>query len=606
MQAPTPVSAYLHSSTMVKAGVYLLARTQPVMGGTELWTWLLVGFGGATAVIAAYLGTRESYYKRLLAYSTVSSLGLMVAMIGLGPVGAVAAGAYILAHACFKGALFLVAGIVDHEAGSKDVEKLSGLRRVMPFTFAAAAIAALSMAGVPATFGFAAKEWMLKSGLHEHELPLLMWVAVGAVGVSGLFMVLIAWMVGFKAFIGKEVVSPKKAHDPPLPMLIGPVVLSLATLTAALAPLLFSKKLVTSSSEAIAGQGYEPGEAKLDLLYLLTPKDATAWTALSISIGAIVLGTLLYAARARWRALTQPVARATAFGPERWYDTLFNGTLSFAAAQTRMLQSGYLSVYIKLTVIFMLGLVNASLLSDLTMDALGLGEAATALQSVGFLEASMVALTLVSAIAAVFMQRRLACVAALGIAGYTIAVLFLLFGAPDIAMTQFAVETLMVIIFVLVVYHLPQFSTFSKRGTQLVDLGLASVFGATMTLITLSAAASPSVGVTQPISWFFNEESVPTAQGANLVNVILVDFRALDTLGEVFVLALAAIGVYTLLRLRPDMTSDQADPESLQVGQEKAAMPSGATTAFTRSDAVPVVDTGEASTSPGPAEEVRL
>jgi len=557
MEAPSPVSAYLHSSTMVKAGVYLVARLNPALGEDPLWQWALAGFGGATMLLGAYLATRQTYYKKVLAYTTVSSLGIMVMLVGLGQPQAAAA--YILAHALFKGTLFLVAGIVDHATGVKDTEALGGLRRAMPVTAGVALIAGLSMAGVPPLLGFVGKELLLKGSLHAHGGPHEAgWLWVATATVAGAFMAVAGFQAGVRPFFMRPASDEPMArppHEAPAPMLAGPLALALLTVASAALPALYAAPLINGTAGVMSPRdAHGPELASVSALELATKPSL----ALALSAAALAGGLALFALRARWRAITAPVhALLDRVACERIYGGLFGGTLALARAQTRLLQSGYLRVYVRVTVLTALGLTGYVLLAH--ANPLGvLGASLPTLADLRLtefmLEAVLVALIVVASVVATQFRSRLATIAVLGVVGYSVAVIFVLFGAPDVAMTQFAIETLTVVFFVLVIYHLPRFAVYSKRAGKMLDWSIASAFGLLMATLVVLAYSHPT---DDSIFWYFNDKAMPTspgehaAYGRNLVNVILVDFRALDTLGEISVLGLAAVGVYTLLRLRP-------------------------------------------------------
>src|SRR5688572_16885763 len=264
MEAPTPVSAYLHSATMVKAGVYLLARLSPALGDTGAWVWAVSIAGGTTMLVGAWLAVGQSDLKRVLAYSTVSALGMLTLLLGLGGQLAVhAAMAFLLGHALYKGALFLVAGALDHGTGTRDVDRLGGLGRVMPVTAMAAGVAALSMAGLPPLFGFIAKELSYEATVHA---PASGWVRASAVAANVL-LVAAAGLVGLRPFLGKALPTPRPAHEAPPSLLLGP--LALAGLGAAfgLWPA-GAESLVSAASASVLGR---PASLQLSLWHGLTP-----------------------------------------------------------------------------------------------------------------------------------------------------------------------------------------------------------------------------------------------------------------------------------------------------------------------------------------------
>lgn len=531
MEAPTPVSAYLHSSTMVKAGVYILARMHPTLGGTDSWIWALSIFGAVTMVLGAWLALQNNQLKRVLAYSTVSSLGAMVMLLGIGtPLAAKAAIAFILAHALYKGALFMVAGTIDHETGEKNTEKLGGLVRLMPATAAVSIIAAVSMAGLPPLFGFVGKEVLLEATLESPTFST--WLVAASVAMAAL-TVAAAILVAVKPFIGAHLETPKKAHDPPLAMQAGPAILALFTIALGLAPQFLAGPIVGAGASSVLG---EQTEVKLALWHGLTP-------ALGFSALAVLLGVGLYFGRAGVRGVGAALGPIDAVGPARGYDAAMASLNLIASAQTRILQSGYLRNYLIILIISTAGLVGFTLFARHGVPEIRV-------QTIpNFYEVGLAILVVVGALIVVVSRSRLGAIAALGLVGYSVGLIYVLYGAPDLAMTQFAIETLTVILFVLVFYHLPAFATYSGKRERLRDMLVALIGGAMMTVLVLLAV---EIQVDEPVSDYFIRNSAPKAYGHNIVNVILVDFRVLDTLGEILVLAVAAIGVHTLLRLRPD------------------------------------------------------
>ncbi|TVQ61892.1 MAG: putative monovalent cation/H+ antiporter subunit A [Phycisphaerales bacterium] len=530
MEAPTPVSAYLHSSTMVKAGVYLLARMQPTLGDADLWTPLVGTVGAVTMVVGAWLAMRQVYLKLLLAYSTVSALGGMVMLIGFGgELGAKAAATFILAHALYKGALFLVAGSIDHAAHEKDVRKLSGLGRLMPLTAVGAMVAGLSMSGFMPLFGFISKELLLEAALETPAWAGLFGAAsvIGAVG-----MVVVAIAVGVRPFMGSWKETPRKPHEGGPTLWLGPTILAALSLLFGVAPSLVQKVLLSPAASAIYGV---PMEVKLSLWHGLTP-------ALGLSVLAIAVGVGVFLMRPGFIRLTSLSDRVGAYGPARWYTWVFDGMNEIARVQTRVLQSGYLRAYLFIMIVTTVGLTGWMMLSS------GALAAPTELTPVQLHEAGLLALVLLGALLAVRSKSSLGAVAALGVVGYGVALIYVLFGAPDLAMTQFAIETLTVVLFVFVFYHLPKFRILTSVLARTRDALVAISAGMLMAALVIMAVSQRPLH--EPISAYFAEHSVSKGYGRNVVNVILVDFRSIDTLGEIVVLAVAGVGVYALLRLR--------------------------------------------------------
>ncbi|MDW8065431.1 MAG: putative monovalent cation/H+ antiporter subunit A [Anaerolineae bacterium] len=535
MEAPTPVSAYLHSATMVKAGIYLLARLSPVLGGTAAWQLMVAGGGLVTMVLGAIMALGPSDLKRILAYSTVSTLGTLTFLIGLGtPLAAKAAMALLLAHAMYKGALFLVAGAVDHEIGIRDVRRLGGLGQFMPVTATAAGMAALSMAGLPPSIGFISKELLYEAQLHALHSPTLL--AGTGVLASGL-LVAVAGIVGLRPFFGHPIHRKRHLHEPPLSLWLGPLLLGGAGIALAIVPEIAASPLISTAVSAVLGK---PTVVELRLWH--GPNPSLALSALTVIAGAGFYAAqpflLDIAARAH---LKEWMAR---WGPQRGYERMLQGLNALATAQTRLLQSGFLRFYLMIIVLTTIALVGSTIIIPEPLSRW-----LSRIVDARPYELIIVVLMGVATLMAVLTSSRLAAVAALGIVGYGVALLYMLFGAPDLAMTQFAVETLTVILLVLVVYRLPRFTRLSGRSARLRDTALALAAGGMMTALMLMVLSAPLKSRLAP---FFAANSLTLAKGRNVVNVILVDFRALDTLGEITVLAVAAIGVYALLKLRTE------------------------------------------------------
>ncbi|TVP82880.1 putative monovalent cation/H+ antiporter subunit A [Thioalkalivibrio sp.] len=532
MAAPTPVSAYLHSATMVKAGIYLLARLNPSLGGTEVWFTVLALFGAVTMFVGVFLSFRSTGIKSVLAYSTVMALGMLTMLIGIGTETALlAAMAFLLAHSLYKGALFLVAGILDHEAGAKDFLQTGGLRAALPVTSAFAILAALSMAGVLPLFGFVAKELMLESVLGAPGLvPLLALLAIA----SAILGVGVAAIVGIRPWFGPRVETPKTPHEAPPALVAGPVVLASLGLVFGLGPGLAEGGILAAAAQAV--NGGVPVDAYLALWHGLN------WP-LAISVLALVAGLFLYSRWERVRELLAWVDTASRYGPERGYDKMMDGIIGFSDWQTRVLQNGYLRFYI------MFIIVATALMVGVTAQIFGVSVGPLAIADLRVYEMAIVAIMALSALFAVLTRSRLGAVAALGSFGFTVALIFVLFSALDVGITQILVETLTVILLVLVLFRLPGFLGLSPWWVKLRDATIALAAGGMVTLLILSTHSAREF---DSIAQELIEWSVPEGYGRNVVNVILVDFRTLDTLGEIFVLALAAVGVYAMIRFRAE------------------------------------------------------
>lgn len=537
MAAPTPISAYLHSATMVKAGVYLLARLTPMLGGTDEWHYLVTIAGAVTMLLGAMLALAQTDLKRILAYTTVSALGTLVLLIGLGTTQAIkAAMVFLIVHSLYKGALFLVTGALDHETGTRDVEQLGGLWRVMPVTAAATVLAALSMAGLPPLFGFISKELLYEAKL---EAPRAAWLITSAGVLANVLMVSLAAVIALRPFFGRKRATPKDAHEAPLSMLLGPALLALTGLVIGLLPDVLATPLIGA---AVSATRAEATEIKLALWHGLNP-------ILLLSVITIASGAVVYLLHERLRWMAHRLHALAEWGPPRWYELGLDGVLAFSKGLTRVLQNGYLRVYLMVIVLTTLGLTG-------TMFFRRVGWQWPALPSdIRFYEWIVAAVILGAAVVAVRSTSRLAAVAALGVVGFGVALIYILYGAPDLAKTQFAIETLTVVLFVLVLYRLPRFANYTSKPARVRDLALALAVGGLMTTLLLATVATP---LQSRLSKYFAAASVPLAKGRNIVNVILVDFRGLDTLGEIIVLSIAAIGVFALLRLRLESKPDRS------------------------------------------------
>ncbi|MBE0464701.1 MAG: putative monovalent cation/H+ antiporter subunit A [Halomonadaceae bacterium] len=540
MAAPTPVSAYLHSATMVKAGIYLMARLQPELGGTALWISVLSVVGATTLLVGAFLAIHHTNIKKLLAYSTIMALGTLTMLLGIGTEYAMTAFVtFLLAHSLYKGALFMVAGILDHETGTKDVTAMGGLRPLMPVTATIALVAALSLAGVPPLLGFIGKELKFEAVLGAGDFQGLLVVFAF---VSAILTIAVAAIVALRPFYGKRHETPKVPHEAPFGMLMGPALLSVGSLVFSLAPATFGvDSLLASAASAVAG---EPRDVALSLWY------GVNW-ALIMSVISLGLGLLLFKYWDNIRGKLILLAPAMRYGPEAGYEGLLNGVVQFSEWQTRVLQNGYMRNYILVMLVVLIILIgNSILLRHSPLFAFDL--------DVRFHEVIVVGTMVMGALFATVTRSRLGAVVSVGIMGFSIALIFILFSAPDLGITQLLVETLTVILLVLVLFRLPRFSHLSTPLERIRDGSVAAIMGILIFLLIMTAW---SIDQFESISTYMIENSAPLAYGRNIVNVILVDYRALDTLGEMFVLALAAIGVIAMLKLRHEPESPKTAVE---------------------------------------------
>ncbi|SFB10642.1 multicomponent Na+:H+ antiporter subunit A [Cellulomonas marina] len=560
MAAPTPVSAYLHAAAMVKAGVYLVARFAPAFAADPVWRWSVAVLGSATLLVGGYRAMRQHDLKLVLAFGTVSQLGLLVLLVGLGTRAAALAGVALLgAHAMFKASLFLVTGIVDAATGTRDLRRLSGVGRALPWTATAGALATASMIGLPPFAGFVAKEAGLEALLHLEggwEGPLL----VVAVAVGSAFTVAYGLRFWWGAFASKPVVPegtpahaatapasplartpdaapvPDASHHrhaaaevtrPSLTLLWPALVLAVLGLATALLPAL-GEHLLSPYADTLP-----TGEAGHLVLWAgLTP-------ALGITAAVLTVGVLLFVARGPFEAFGARVSR----GPDA--DLVYRRTMrrldDLAADVTAITQRGSLPVYLGVVLVVFVAGTGVALLTGTSLDVATRPWDHPA-QLPFAVAAGLSALLVARA------RRRLKAVVLLGVCGYAIAGLFVVQGAPDLALTQVLVETVTLVVFVLVLRRLPAY--FSDRplaASRWVRVALGVAAGVTVAGVALVA---PSARVHAPVSENFAEEAYEFGGGRNVVNVTLVDIRAWDTVGEIAVLLVAATGVASLVFLQ--------------------------------------------------------
>jgi len=547
MAAPTPVSAYLHSATMVKAGVYLVARFGPAFATDPAWRPLVITVGVLTMLVGAYRALRQHDLKLLLAYGTVSQLGFMMVLFGVGTAKATFAGtALLLAHGVFKAALFMVVGIVDHEAHTRDLRRLNRLYRGMPATFAVAAVAAASMAGLPPLLGFISKEAafeaFVRAGFGPLGVPALVGVVIGSI-LTFAYSARFLWG-GFGPAQGEDLVGPR-VHRPPWYFLAPAAVLGLLTVALGLVP---------EPADPLVNQG----AVALDPRW--TPEALALWhgptMALWLSAVVVGVGLGLFLARRtveRVQQLLPPLP-----GSKEAYEASVRGLLRSARTVTGIVQNGSLPIYLAVISLTLVILPGSALVNVLRLP----GAPAWAANPAQGLVAVLV---IAAAIGAVAAERRFAAVLMLGAAGYGVALLFVIHGAPDLALTQVLVETLSIVVFVLVLRHLP--ARFGRPGgpfgARLRAL-VAGMVGLFMFAFALVAAGARSGVEAPPVSAEYLARSLPEGSGRNVVNVILVDFRALDTLGEIVVLLVAAVGIMALVSAGRRDAAAEADPADEQ------------------------------------------
>jgi multicomponent Na+:H+ antiporter subunit A len=531
MKAPTPVSTYLHSATMVKAGVYLLARFTPVLGDHEYWNTTLVVVGSITMLYAAVHAIFRTDMKSILAYSTISALGVMVFLIGMGTRDALlAVSAFILVHALYKATLFLITGIVDHETGSRDVTRLAGLSKVMMPVAIAAGLAALSNAGFPPTFGFLGKDLIYESTLHFNEWGYLLTVFAVVTNICLLYAGLV---VGLKPFLGKLPESFSKVHLPSPLMWVPPLILAVLGVLFGVFPGLISESFIGKIHQSV-------------FVASLGKPDLKLWhgfnMVLLLSAITLIAGAILYFLLKPSHSFAGGLRRLHFLAPQTLAEKSWRKFNYLSKRYTNLLQSGFLRFYLMIILFFAVLMLGYKFFSGVNIRF-----SLQDFSAVSFYEAVICGIMFVAIFLVVLSRSRLHAVVAMGVVGYALCLLFMNFGAPDLAMTQFTIDTLTVVLFVLVLYNLPKYLNYSNPAARFRDSMIGVAFGAVITLLALEVIQEP---LNRETSEYFADNAYILAKGKNIVNVILVDYRGLDTLGEITVLAVAALGVFSLLKLQ--------------------------------------------------------
>lgn len=531
MKAPTPVSAYLHSATMVKAGIYLLARLTPALGNTELWNTTLMVVGGFTMIFAAIHSLFRTDLKGILAYSTVSALGILTFLLGLGTTDAlIAMSVFILVHALYKATLFMVTGIIDHQTHTRDVTKLQGLRKVMMPVFIAALLAALSSAGLPLTYGFIGKDLIYEATLNLKE-NWAIWLTALAV-LTNIGLVTAGFRAGITPFTGK---LPEGYQDVKMPyraMWIPPMILAVLGIVFGLFPGVVGDYFNYQTANAIAGTD--------------TDMHLKLWhgfnTVLTLSVATLAAGAALYFAHNPTEEKLLSLARFDVVSSQHIFRQIGRSIEKGAGWYTNTIHNGYLRSYHLKIILF------AELLLGYKLWLSGPIQIDYAnLTPLSWYEVGIVAILIGALYIIVTTKSRLTSVVSTSVIGYCICLLFVFYSAPDLAMTQFTIDTLTTVLFVLVLYKLPPFINFVRQGILIRDAIVALGFGIIISLIALRVLYEPN---TTAISDFYGENAYLLAKGKNVVNVILVDFRGMDTMFETVVLSIAALGVYSLIKLR--------------------------------------------------------
>jgi multicomponent Na+:H+ antiporter subunit A len=529
MSAPTPISAFLHSATMVKAGIYLLARLHPILGSTPAWMATLVIVGGITALIGSVQAMTQSDLKRILAFTTIMALGILTMFLGGKTAPALtAAMTFFLVHSLYKSSLFLVVGIIDHQTGTRRLEHLGGLLKPMPMTAFAAVTAALSMAGFPLFFGFIGKEIMYEGALSEDMFP--EFATVAAV-LSNSLMTAVAGIITIRLFLGPLKKTPRISKEPPWYMWIGPVFLGSLGIVFGIVPHLVAYWLI---EPAVRAFHWTTEDIQLRLFHGISDP-------LLLSIITLGLGTTFYILRRQIRQALERFFDRLPYTAEHGYTCFLNAIARLAAIQTRILQNGSLHRYL----VVIIGSATLGIGVPFVQYPPPFGR--PEFSGVGLPVWLVVFIIAAAVILVVSARSRLLAICGLGVVGVGIAMLFLISGAPDLALTQLLVETLTVIIASLVLLRLPRLDH-QRPGNgfgKMLNGVLAVAAGAVFTALILAVTHRE---LDRYVTDFFEANSYIAAHGRNIVNVILVDFRSLDTLGEITVVALAGLAGYALIR----------------------------------------------------------
>ena len=557
MEAPTPVSAYLHSATMVKAGIYLVARFTPIFGGEEIWFWTVTGVGIMTLFWGSFNAVRQVDLKAILAFSTVSQLGLIMSLLGLGSVAnqlgyetdtiiytqaSFAALFHLINHSTFKGALFMMVGIVDHEIGTRDIRRLGGLMSILPFTFTIAIIGCFSMAGLPPFNGFLSKEMFFAAAVKITELDIYSLQSFGVIipviaWIASVFTFIYCVIIVSKTFFGKVKLDilEKNPHEAPIGMLIPPFILIGLVIAIFFFPNILGKYILQPAMASLYPTFSDPEK--------LTPH-ISPWHGLKIelimTIGVIIVGTILYKLKKYWMNIYR-------LFPQNWtLNVLYEKTISSGENHSEWITKKYMTgnlthyfTYIYVGFILIVGSVFISL------DAMKWGISNQS--KVENYELILIFTMIFTAVALVLVKSRITMVLLTGVLGYAVAFFFVIFRAPDLALTQLVVESVTTALFLICFKYLPEIKPEPFVKKVKISNGLISILvGATVTLIGLTVV---NYNKFDSISVYF-EDSYNLAGGKNIVNTILGDFRAFDTMLEVVVLFIAGLGVYSLIKLK--------------------------------------------------------
>ena len=533
MKAPTPVSAYLHSATMVKAGIFLLARFTPILGATPEWSYTLMIVGGITMLYAAVHSLFRTDLKGLLAYSTIAVLGVLTFLIGLGTKEAlIAASTFIIAHALYKASLFLVTGIIDHQTGTRELTRLSGLRKVLFPVFLAGTLAALSSAGLPFSFGFIGKDLIYEATLAAG--PQLALVLTIVAVLANICLVAAGFMAGIKPFLGKLPTHFEKVQMPSAIIWLPPVILGVLGFILGCLPGVVGENIISPTVNVLS---VESVEFKLKIWHGFN-------TVLLLSLTTLIAGTIVYLFNKPAVSKVAFVERFNNFTPHHFFEISWSALKRFSSWYTDFMHNGYLRSYLIRIIIFAEILLAYELIigGPIYIDY-------SKLIPISVHEGINVVILLGALYLTVTTSSRLTAVVGTSIIGYAICLMFVFYSAPDLAITQFTIDTLTVVLFVFVLFNLPSFLVIPNSNKSIVvrDGIVAGIFGIILSITAIKVLQVPT---SKEITEFYGEFAYSLAKGKNVVNIVLVDFRGLDTMFEIVVLSISALGVYSLIKLK--------------------------------------------------------
>lgn len=564
MEAPTPISAYLHSATMVKAGIYLVARLTPVFGGNHMWFWLVSAVGLFTLLWASFTAIRQTDLKALLAYSTVSQLGLIMSLLGVGSIAfyegiiqtnhytqAIFAGLFhLINHATFKGALFMVIGIIDFQLGTRDLRRLGGLVTLMPFSFTIALIGSFSMAGLPPFNGFLSKEMFFTAMLSVKNVQIFSLETWGTIfpvmaWIASVFTFVYCLIIVIKTFLGESQHNlTEESYEAPKGMLFSPLILSSIVILIFFFPNVIGKYLIHPAMISIFSTLFVDHSLQYSI---------TLWggfnTELFMTFGIIIVGTLIYIFLKYWQHLYK-------LFPEKYsIDALYNQSInkleSAANQVTQFYMTGHLRHYLIYIYLFFIGLTGGFLFYKKAFSFQVSGDA-----PIGLFVWIISLIIVIAAVMILFTKRRLPAILLNGVVGFSVSILYVNFRAPDLALTQIIIETATTALFLLCFYFLPDWKDHLKESKHSkTNLAISVGVGVTFTLIALAVHSGKLFST---ISSYF-EAALELTGSRNIVNTILGDFRAFDTMLEVIVLFIAGLGVYSLIKIR-----DRKEAENIE------------------------------------------